>query len=190
MIAQEVSRRTLYFFFFKIILASQNLTPFRHIYHAKPNGQVYISLRFITSSIWNAGSQTHLTKDTAADYLIKSNTILILSYPFLLRQFIYKTIFALSNSIFQKFRIGSVGFCLALNSLNLCLLKKLLSENRAVTCRAATLSNTEQSRLYPRNTSTFTQLIFTALNPHLIRTKFPGLRSITENYRGTEVSRF
>lgn len=87
-------------FFFKIILASWNFTPFRHICHPKLSGQAYITFSFISSSIWNADSQTYLSKDTATDHLIKSNTILILSYPFLLRQFIYKTIFALSNSIF------------------------------------------------------------------------------------------
>lgn len=44
----------------------------------------------------------YLTKDTAADYLIKSNTILILSCLFLLRQFIYKTIFAFIQQYFLE----------------------------------------------------------------------------------------
>lgn len=99
MIAQEVSCSTIYFFF-KIILASQNFMLFRHICHPKPSGQAYTTFSFITFSIWNAGSHTYLTEDTAADHLIRSNTILILSYLFLLRQFIYKTIFTLSNSPF------------------------------------------------------------------------------------------
>lgn len=44
----------------------------------------------------------HLTKDTAADYLIKSNTIFILPCLFLLRQFIYKTISAFIQQYFLE----------------------------------------------------------------------------------------
>lgn len=185
MIAQEVSRRT---FLFLIILTSQNLTPFRHICHPKPNGQAYTTFSFITSSIWNAGSQTYLTKDTAADYLIKSNTILIPPYPFLLRQFIYKTIFALSNSIFKKFRISSVGFCLALNSLNFCLLKKLQIEQllaEHLLCQTRNNPGSLSQKHKCLHTVNF-YTSFRCINPP---TEFPELRSIRENYRWTEVSR-